>query len=38
MELKEAFNIFDKDGDGVISTKELGTIMRSWSKVISLRA
>lgn len=28
-EFKEAFLIFDKDGDGSISTKELGTVMRS---------
>ncbi|MCO5567497.1 hypothetical protein L7F22_021190 [Adiantum nelumboides] len=28
-ELKEAFGLFDKDGDGCITTKELGTVMRS---------
>ncbi|XP_067682352.1 calmodulin-beta [Haliotis asinina] len=28
-EFKEAFNLFDKDGDGTITTKELGTVMRS---------
>ena len=28
-ELKEAFSLFDKDGDGAITTKELGTVMRS---------
>ena len=28
-EFKEAFSLFDKDGDGTISTKELGTVMRS---------
>lgn len=28
-EYKEAFLIFDKDGDGSISTRELGTLMRS---------
>ena len=28
-EFKEAFSIFDKDGDGTISTKELGIVMRS---------
>ncbi|CAG5127785.1 unnamed protein product, partial [Candidula unifasciata] len=27
--LKEAFNLFDKDGDGFITTSELGTVMRS---------
>ncbi|CAN6577752.1 unnamed protein product [Malus baccata var. baccata] len=28
-EFKEAFCLFDKDGDGCITTKELGTVMRS---------
>lgn len=28
-EFKEAFSLFDKDGDGFITTKELGTVMRS---------
>mmetsp|Transcript_5517 Transcript_5517/g.12983 ORF Transcript_5517/g.12983 Transcript_5517/m.12983 type:complete len:154 (+) Transcript_5517:61-522(+) len=28
-EFKEAFSLFDKDGDGTISTKELGTVMRA---------
>jgi calmodulin len=28
-EFKEAFNLFDKDGDGAISVKELGTVMRA---------
>ena len=28
-EFKEAFTLFDKDGDGTITTKELGTVMRS---------
>uniref|UniRef100_A0A8C8BGH2 EF-hand domain-containing protein n=1 Tax=Otus sunia TaxID=257818 RepID=A0A8C8BGH2_9STRI len=28
-EFKEAFSLFDRDGDGCITTKELGTVMRS---------
>ena len=28
-EFKEAFSLFDKDGDGAITSKELGTVMRS---------
>ncbi|KAK3809400.1 MAG: putative calmodulin [Benniella sp.] len=28
-EFKEAFALFDKDGDGTITTKELGAVMRS---------
>ena len=28
-EFKEAFHLFDKDGDGNITAKELGTVMRS---------
>ena len=28
-EAKEAFSLFDEDGDGTITTKELGTVMRS---------
>ncbi|GCA64273.1 hypothetical protein KIPB_013786 [Kipferlia bialata] len=28
-EYQEAFNLFDKNGDGTITTKELGTVMRS---------
>merc|ERR1719515_505266 len=28
-QLKVAFSLFDKDGDGVVTTKELGTLMRS---------
>ena len=27
-EFQEAFALFDKDGDGSISSKELGTVMR----------
>ena len=32
-EFKEAFSLFDKDGDGTITTKELGTVMRSLGQV-----
>ncbi|RCV36347.1 hypothetical protein SEVIR_7G321500v4 [Setaria viridis] len=28
-EFREAFSLFDKDGDGTITSKELGTVMRS---------
>ncbi|XP_004477431.1 calmodulin-like protein 3 [Dasypus novemcinctus] len=28
-EFKEAFSLFDKDGDGTITARELGTVMRS---------
>jgi len=28
-EFREAFSVFDKDGDGTISEKELGTVMRA---------
>ncbi|XP_045212366.1 neo-calmodulin-like isoform X2 [Mercenaria mercenaria] len=28
-EFREAFSLFDKDGDGTITTSELGTVMRS---------
>lgn len=28
-EFKEAFSLFDKNGDGTISSKELGIVMRS---------
>ena len=33
-EFKEAFSLFDKDGDGNITTKELGTVMRSLGMLI----
>lgn len=28
-EIKQAFSLFDKNGDGKITTKELGTVMES---------
>ena len=28
-EIKEAFSVFDRDGSGAISAKELGMVMRS---------
>ena len=28
-EFREAFSLFDRDGDGTITTKELGTVMKS---------
>ena len=28
-EFRMAFSLFDKDGDGTIATKELGTVLRS---------
>ena len=31
-EFKEAFSVFDKDGDGTIDIKELGAVMRSLGK------
>ena len=31
-EFKEAFSLFDKDGDGIITTKELRTVMRSFGQ------
>ena len=32
-EFKECFQMFDKDGDGTITTSELGTVMRSLGKI-----
>ena len=29
LDFKKAFALFDKDGDGTITTKELGTVMRN---------
>jgi calmodulin len=31
-EFREAFSLFDKDGDGTITTKDLSTVMRSFGQ------
>ena len=31
-EFKEAFSLFDKDGDGTMTSKELGVVMRSFGQ------
>ena len=36
-ELREAFALFDVDGDGVITTAELGLVMKSLGRVLSNR-
>lgn len=33
-EFKEAFALFDKDGDGSITTKDLSSVMRSLGQVL----
>ena len=35
-EFKEAFSLFDEDGDGTITTKELGTVMRSLGTEVAM--
>ena len=35
-ELKESFSLFDRDGDGTITTKELGTVMRSLGQLMMM--
>lgn len=35
-EMKEAFKLFDKDGDGSITTEELGTVMRNLGQFPSM--
>ncbi len=32
-EYKEAFSLFDKSGDGTITTKDLGTVIRALGKI-----
>ena len=29
LELQEAFRLFDQDGDGIVSSKDIGCVMRS---------
>ena len=36
-DLREAFGLFDTDGDGVITTAELGLVMKSLGRVLSRR-
>ena len=36
-EFQEAFSLFDKNGDGTISTKELGVVMRSLQQLQNCR-
>ena len=30
-EYRDAFSVFDTDNDGIITTKELGTLLRYWT-------
>ena len=36
-EIREAFELFDKDGDGFITVDELGSVVRSIGRKISER-
>jgi Ca2+-binding EF-hand superfamily protein len=36
-EFKAAFSQFDKDGDGYITTKELGTVLRAFGTAYDLK-
>ena len=35
VEFQKTFSLFDKDGDGTITTKELGTVMRSLNNLVT---
>ena len=35
VEFKDAFSLFDEDGDGTITTKELSTVMRNLGEKVT---
>lgn len=35
-EMQEAFMLYDKDGDGLIDTKDIGTVIRSLGQVLTV--